>query len=177
LPPASQWPSVAAGTFAAPTDQAQVGFPDLSSIGIPYRGDLYNEISVTDYTSAIPVADLSRQYTVLVSKTNGDGNEIAGIRVPEVVAPLATYPSWNVRAAGHTEGEGCISSASTLPFAATAAGRQGDPRLSLEERYASKADYVAKVRAAAQALADQRLLLQEDVDAYVEGAEAQTMLQ
>ena len=178
-PPASRWPSVVAGTFAPPTDQAAVGFPDLSSAGIPYRGDLYNEISVTDYTNAVPVADLSRKYTVLVSKTDRDGNEIAGVRVPDVVVPLATYTSWNVRAAGHTPGEACISSGSTLPFAATAAARQasGDPRLSLAERYSSKADYVAKVQAAAQALVEQRLLLPEDVAGYVQSAQTQTLLQ
>jgi alpha/beta hydrolase family protein len=178
-PPASRWPSVAAGTFAPPTDQAAVGFPDLSQAGIPYRGDLYNEISVTDYSGAEPVANLARQYKVLVSRTDADGNEIAGIRVPEVVAPLATYTSWNVRAANHTPGEACISSGSTLPFQPTVAARQAahDPRLSLAERYASKADYVAKVQAAAQALVDQRLLLQEDVDGYRQSAENQTLLQ
>lgn len=178
-PPASRWPSVTAGTFAPPADQAAVGFPDLSSVGVPYRGDLYNEISVTDYTNAVPVADLSRQYKVLVSKTDADGNEIAGVRVPEVVVPLATYTSWNVRTTGHTPGEACISSGSTLPFAATLAARRasGDPRLSLQERYSSKAEYVSKVQAAAQALVGERLLLQEDVAAYVEAAQAQTILQ
>jgi hypothetical protein len=176
-PPASRWPSVAAGTFASPTDQAAVGFPDLSVIGIPYRGDLYNQISVTDYTNAEPVADLSRQYTVLVSRTDADGNEIAGIRVPEVAVPLATYTSWNVRALGHTPGEACLFFGSTLPFAPTAAVRQGDPRLSLAERYSSKADYVSKVQAAAQALVDERLLLPEDVAGYVSAAQAQMLLQ
>lgn len=178
-PPASRWPSVNAGTLSVPTDQNAVGFPDLSSIGIPYRGDLNNEISVTDYTSAVPVADLSRKYTVLVSKTDRDGNEIAGVRVPEIVAPLATYTSWNVRGAGHTPGEACLFFGSTLPFAATEAARRasGDPRLSLAERYSSKADYVSKVQAAAQALVDERLLLQEDVAGYVQSAQTQTLLQ
>lgn len=179
LPPASRWPSVAGGTLAVPTDQSAVGFPDLTSIGVPYRGDLYNEISVTDYSDAAPVADLSHKYKVLVSKTDADGNELAGIRAPEVVAPLATYMSWNVRTTGHTPGEGCISSASTIPFAKTAADRQasGDPRPSLAERYGSKAEYVSKVQAAAQALVDQRLLLQEDVATYVQSAQNQTLVQ
>ena len=178
-PPDSRWGSVAAGTFVTPTDQAAVGFPDLAPIGIPYRGDLYNEISVTDYSNAVPVADLSRQYKVLVSKTDADGNELAGIRVPEVVVPLATYASWNVRAPGHTPGEACISSGSTFPFAATTAEQQaaGDPRPSLEQRYASKDEYVSKVQAAAEALVAQRLLLPEDVAVYVDAAQAQTLLQ
>ena len=178
-PPASRWPSVNAGTFAVPTDQNAVGFPDLSSIGIPYRAGLYNEITGTDYANAVPVADVSRKYTVLVSKTDRDGNEIAGVRVPEVVAPLATYMSWNVRGPGHTPGEACLFFGSTLPFATTLAARQasGDARLSLAERYSSKADYVSKVQAAAQALVDERLLLQEDVAGYVKSAQTQTLLQ
>jgi Alpha/beta hydrolase domain len=178
-PPDSRWPSVNAGTYASPTDQHAVGFPDLTSIGTPFGGDLYNEISVTDYTNAVPVADLSRKYTVLVSKTDVDGNDIAGIRVPEIAVPLATYPDWNVRAAGHTAGEACISSASTLPFAATLAQRQtdGDPRLSLQERYVDKADYVNQVQAAAEALVAERLLLPEDVARYVTSAQNQTLLQ
>jgi hypothetical protein len=177
-PPASRWGSVAGGTLASPLDAAAVGFPDLTSIGVSYGGDLYNEISMTDYSQAEPVADLSRKYKVLVSRTNADGNEIAGIPVPEVVAPLATYLSWNVRTTNHTPGEACSSSGSTIPFARTKAERiaSGDPRLSLEERYASKADYVAKVRAAAEALVQQRLLLPEDVQGYVDSAEAQTLL-
>ena len=178
VPPDSRWPSVNAGTYASPTDQHAVGFPDLTSIGIPFRGDLYNEISVTDYSNAVPVADLSRKYTVLVSKTDVDGNDIAGIRVPEIAVPLATYPDWNVRAAGHTAGEACISSASTLPFAATSAERQadGDPRLSLQDRYLDKADYVNQVQAAAEALVAERLLLPEDVAPYVKSAQNQTLL-
>jgi alpha/beta hydrolase family protein len=47
----------------------------------------------------------------------------------------------------------------------------------LAERYSSKADYVSKVQAAAQALVDERLLLQEDVARYVQSAQTQTLLQ
>jgi hypothetical protein len=178
LPPVSQWPSVSAHTAAPPTNQAAVGFPDLSGLGVPYRGDLYNQLFVTDYSNAVPVPDLSKRYTVLVSKTDSDGNEVAGVRVPEVVAPLATFTSWNVRTTGHTPGEACYYQGSTLPFAATISARvaTGDPRPSLEERYANKADYVSKVQAAAEALVRERLLLPEDVSVYVNAAQAQTLL-
>ena len=58
--------------------------------------------------------------------------------------------------------------------AATLAARQasGDPRPSLAERYASHADYVAKVTAAAQALEAQRLLVDIDVAKYISTATA-----
>jgi hypothetical protein len=178
-PPPSQYPTVAAGTLAPPADQASVGFPDLSAAGYPYYGNLYNPLVVTDYSNAVPVADLSKPYTILVPRTDADGNQRSGVRVPELVAPIATYPEWNVRAPGHAAGDACLSFAATLPFAATRAARMArhDPRLSFAERNASKADYVAKVQAAAAALVAQRLLLPEDVSMYVEAARAETLFQ
>jgi hypothetical protein len=176
-PPASQYPTVADGTLATPTDQDEVGFPDLSTAGYPYFGYLFNPLVVTDYSNAVPVPNLKKPYTVLIGKTDKDGNEIAGVRVPEIVVPLATYVPWNVRAADHAPGDGCISNASTFPLPATHGERiaKGDPRRSMQERYKNKADYVAKVKAAAKALVQQRLLLQEDVSLYVEQAKAQTL--
>ena len=63
---------------------------------------------------------------------------------------------------------------SYIPFAATAAERKktDDPRLSLEERYGNHAEYVEAVRAAANNLKEQRLLLEEDVERYVAKAKA-----
>jgi hypothetical protein len=61
-----------------------------------------------------------------------------------------------------------------VPFAATKAEREasGDPRLSLEERFADHAAYVRAVKQAADALVSRGLLLQEDADRYVANAEA-----
>jgi len=176
-PPPSKYPTVADNTLAPPTDQDAVGFPDLSTAGFPYYGYLYNPLVVTDYTNAVPVAHLNQAYKVLIGRTDKDGNEIAGVRVPEIVAPLATYANWNVRAVGHAPGDGCISNASMFPIPKTHAEQviKGDPRKPLQDRYTNKADYVAKVKAAAQKLVSQRLLLQEDVSLYVQQAKAQTL--
>jgi hypothetical protein len=61
---------------------------------------------------------------------------------------------------------------STLPFAPARAERErrGDPRPSIAERYASRSDYQARVRTAAEALVAERWVLAEDVDAIVERA-------
>jgi hypothetical protein len=172
-PPASRWPSVTAGTTAAPTNQAAVGFPDLSGIGVTYGGNLYNQLFVTDYSNAVPAADLGKPYTVLVSTTDVDGNDIAGVRTPDFVAPIATYTSWNSRAANYAPGDACYIYGSMIPFAKTPALRSaGDPRRALSERYASHADYVQQVRIAAENLVAEGLLLQEDVAFYVNAAEA-----
>jgi hypothetical protein len=86
---------------------------------------------------------------------------------------------WNPRKAGYAEGDQCVSQGSFIPFAATEAGRleAGDPRPSLEERYSSKGDYVARIREAALELRDQRLMLQADVDRWVRWAEEEQAIQ
>jgi len=55
---------------------------------------------------------------------------------------------------------------SFIPFARTKAEREktGDPRPSIEERYASKEDYLRKVETAGKQLARAHLLLDSDVD-------------
>jgi len=45
--------------------------------------------------------------------------------------------------------------------------RKGDPRLSVRERYRSHAGYVARVTWVATSLANERLLLSEDVLRYI----------
>jgi Alpha/beta hydrolase domain len=68
----------------------------------------------------------------------------------------------------------CPLQGAVLPFAATRAEREGagDPRPSLEERYPTPAAYAAAVRAAADRLVAERLLLPEDVAAMAAAAEA-----
>jgi hypothetical protein len=109
-------------------------------------------------------------YPILVSSMDDDCNEVAGIRLPDVSVPLATYTGWNVR---HEEmgSPGLMTSGAplfgaTLPFAPTRTERetQADPRPSVEERYASRDDYLSKVRVAAEQLVAQRYLLDEDVE-------------
>jgi hypothetical protein len=101
---------------------------------------------------------------------DGDGNEVAGIRPVELAAPIGTFTGWNPR---HPEqgapGDIMSMMGSTLPFARTAEerARRGDPRPSIAERYASRDDYLARVRAAAAALVSARHMLAEDVDAVV----------
>jgi hypothetical protein len=110
-------------------------------------------------------------YPVLVPKTDADGNDIAGIRLPELTVPVASYTGWALRADGL---DGCDAAGQKLNFATTKAARleAGDPRPSLEERYADHATYVDQVTRAAQALKDQRFLLDEDVQRYVTQAQA-----
>ena len=77
-------------------------------------------------------------YPTYVPKTDADGNDIAGVRLPDVTVPLATYTGWALRA-GAQAGDGCEGAGQMIPFAKTKAERMasGDPRPSVEERYSS----------------------------------------
>ena len=109
----------------------------------------------------------------LLSQVDADGNETGGIRLPEQAVPLGTMTGWQFRSerigAPHTL---MVNSGAYIPFPATRAERAkaGDPRLSIEERYASRADYLAKVEQIAQRLARERYVLTRDLPAILEAA-------
>jgi Alpha/beta hydrolase domain len=106
-------------------------------------------------------------YGSLVSAVDDDGNEVAGIAVPEVRVPLATHTGWTLR---HPDMGGAeqllVFAGATIPFARTLGQRQAsaDPRPSIEERYASREAYLERVRAAAVELVTARYMLEEDVE-------------
>ncbi len=107
----------------------------------------------------------------LASKIDVDGNETSGLLMPDLALPVATH--LNLDALSAAAGKPC-SSAGTFPFAATRASREAnnDPRLSLVERYGSRAYYVATLRVVADRLVRERLLLPQDADAYVAAGKA-----
>jgi hypothetical protein len=104
-----------------------------------------------------------------VPKIDADGNEIAGLRLPDLALPVATFTGFNAQK--DKKGPPCVASAA-IPFAATKADREktGDQRPSLVERYGSRAYFVATMRVVADKLVKERLLLQKDADAYVAAA-------
>jgi hypothetical protein len=89
--------------------------------------------------------------------------------------PLATFTGWNPRHPDQgAPGDLMAMMGSTLPFPRTAVerARTGDPRLSIEERYAGREDYLARVRREAEIMVGSRHLLAEDLDAVVARAGA-----
>ena len=175
-PPPDRMPRVADGTLAPPLPQSGMGFPQIPSVvynGVHHTGDLFDfgPDFAKGILSVLPPKLIGTPYPVFVPKTDADGNDIAGIRIPQVTVPLATYTGWALRADGL---DGCDAAGQRLGFAKTKAARlaAGDPRPSIEERYPDHATYVNLVTRAAQELKAQRLLLDEDVAAYVAAAQA-----
>ena len=115
-------------------------------------------------------------FPTLVPQVDRDGNETSGIRMPEIQAPLATYTGWNLRSADIGAPDELFSMVgSFLPFAKTKSEREknGDPRPSIEERYKSRSDYLAKAEAAARQLVTDGYLLEQDVPKLVERSGAE----
>ena len=180
-PPASRYPTLLAGDLVPPTAVA-MGFPAMP--GHPAPDGHINNLLWYDFGAGFNAADLSgaisrqlprvvKVLPSLVPRTNDDGNEMAGIRSVQMQVPLGTYLGWNETASGFEKGAGCGFQGGYIPFAATRQQRlaSGDPRPSLEERYSNHANYVAKVRQAAQQLVMQRFLLPADADRLIQDAE------
>ena len=178
-PPPSRYPRVEDGTLVPP-EQVAATFWAIPGAGFPEplrrftRLDFGPDPGVP--TKAPP--EVGDPYPLLVPAVDQDGNETGGIRLPSVAVPLATYTGWNLRhpdiggagqmlTSGGSSGGTLIGS--TIPFATTLAEREAssDPRLSIEERYASREEYLQSVRQATVKLIDQGYLLAEDLEKVV----------
>jgi hypothetical protein len=108
----------------------------------------------------------AKGYAVLLPAADADGNDIPGVRAPMVQAPLGTYTAWNMRTRGQARGYTLKLDGAYMPLPDTPEERKAtrDPRRSVLERYPSKEAYVAAIKAAAEKLVAEGLMLQEDVD-------------
>ena len=153
-PPASRVPRLADGTL---TPVAALRFPAIPGAGDP---------RITEG----PRAPLP----YLVPQVDADGNEIGGVRVPEVAVPLATTTGWNFRAeriGNPTTTVALLGSYFALPKTRADRQARNDPRPSIEERYGSRQDYLGKIRAAALDLVRSGFMLDEDIELAVQRAE------
>jgi hypothetical protein len=172
-PPASRVPRRSDATLVS-ASEAQAQFPKIPGVNYPaapnrlYYTDYGAEFDAGRFALEPPREDPNREYAVLIPQVDADGNDVAGVRTPHIAAPLATHTGWNYRTAGSTQALYSIVG-SYLPFAATRAGEveTGDARPSIAERYRSRADYVARIAIAADALLQSGLLLDEDLERYV----------
>jgi hypothetical protein len=170
-PPTSRTPMRAHGTLVPAERALPVAIP-----GLTYRG-LHGAAAFSDH-AVLPPREIGR-YPVFVPVADADGMAIGGVRQLPIAVPRATYTAWNPRAEGFGPAVLFPLQGVTLPFAPTREARlaAGDPRLSIAERYADDAAYVAAVRAAAAELVAARLLLPEDAERKIARAEAGTLAQ
>ncbi|HEY5029141.1 MAG TPA: alpha/beta hydrolase domain-containing protein [Candidatus Angelobacter sp.] len=183
-PPASVYPRIADKTLVP---LAQWRFPMIPGVNTPHEVStaylLNFQVRVVDVNfgkkgsvsperkEVVEPPVIGGVFNALVPQSDVDGNDLGGVRLPELQAPLVTYTGWNLRDPSIGAPEQRVSFlGSWIPLARTAEERKksGDPRLSIAERYASQEDYMSKFEKAAQKLIEQRFLLQEDLPAILE---------
>lgn len=192
LPPDSMWPRMggakAARTLVPATKEA-MGFPTIPGLPATAPTGLINPVLDYDFGPEFDYTDATGVQTIvppivkqvipaLVPRVDADGNELGGVPVVLRDAPLGTYLGWNIVAAGFHAGKICGYAGGMIPFAKTKNERRanGDPRLSLEERYGTHDGYVAAVTKAAWNAYSKGFLLAADRDALIAQAEASDVL-
>jgi hypothetical protein len=191
-PPPSRYPTIRAGQLVPP-NKAAMGFPTLPGLrATAPEPDFINPFLDYDWGPQFDPNDASgipgnappkiRQVLgMLVPRVDADGNEVGGIPVVLLEAPLGTYLGWNITANGARPfhaGKLCNYAGGMIPFARTKAEREAnnDPRPSLEERYGNHAGYVEAVRKAVQKVQAAGFLREKDGAALVQAAEASNVL-
>ncbi len=116
---------------------------------------------------------------MLVPLADSDGMAVAGIRPMPLAVPKASYTAWNPRAIGFGPGNLFPLQGAASPFFLTKSERlsNNDPRLSVEERYASPQAYVELVRQTSQRYVQEGILLAEDAERNIERAKSDTLSQ
>ena len=174
-PPPSRYAKIADGSLVSPQT---VNFPKIPGVDFPrsiheaWRVDYGPEFKTKGVITNEPPR-VGKPFPVMAPQVDQDGIDIGGIKMPEVAAPLATYTGWNPRDPQTGAPDQLVDFAgSYIPFAKTKAEREraGDPRLSLEERYVSRAHYLGVVAEAGLKLVNDGYLLAEDLPVLIEGS-------
>jgi hypothetical protein len=185
-PPASCYPTLAAGDLVEPTAQA-MGWPAIPNAPVPdgkinafieYQlGDRFNHDDLSGVIDHQPPR-IGKVMPSLVPRVDTDGNETVGVPSVQHLVPLGTYTGWNARAEGYGKGRSSGFFGGFIPFARTRAERlaANDPRLSLEERYGDHQGFVERVRKVAGERVAAGWLLPEDAEKLIGQAQASKVL-
>ena len=191
-PPPSRYPMLSNGTLAE-ANKTAIGFPTLPGLRptipepdfiMPVHdydwGPQFNGVDGSGVPSVAPPR-IKQSLKMLAPKVDADGNELGGVPVVLLAAPLGTYLGWNVTAGGDKpfhKGQICNYVGGMIPFARTEQQRRAnnDPRPSLQERYGSHDGYVAVVIEAAARAVKEGFLLQNDAQVLIDSARASAVL-
>jgi hypothetical protein len=157
-PPKSCLPKISDGTLV-PAEQ--VAFPAVPGLTPPTTSD--DVYPLPNWTNP---QRPERGWQALVPQVDADGNEVAGIRLPDIAVPRGTFTGWNLYREPHPAGELADRDGTFLAFPEHEAA-PGDPRRTLAARYGDGTNYLAQVKRVTDDLRLRRLLLAEDAERFI----------
>ncbi|WP_161602374.1 alpha/beta hydrolase domain-containing protein [Tautonia marina] len=182
-PPPSRYPRIDDGTLIRAETYHRT-FPELPGVALPRAhyvptrldfGPRWESEGIIDKVPAV----VGEPFRTLVPAPDTDGNDRAGIRLPQLAVPIATFTGWNLRSAeAGAAGQLAKFNGSFLPFPVDEQQRidSGDPRPSVLERYPTFEHYLGRFSEELLELESQRFLLDEDVVGLLRAAEASRTL-
>jgi hypothetical protein len=188
-PPPSRYPRLAHGALAL-ANKTAIGLPTLPGLRITVPeadfimpvldydwGPQFNPLDGSGVPTLAPPR-IKQALKMYAPRVDTDGNELGGVPVVLLNAPLGTYLGWNVTADGFHKGQICNYVGGMVPFARSATERKanGDPRPSLEERYGTHQGYVDAVRRATERALREGFLLEPDASALIQAAQESKVL-
>jgi hypothetical protein len=152
-PPPSRIPKIADGTLV-PMEKLDIR--RASVFRVPPPQFAYNVYKIDVGIEPPPVHGT---YVNLVPAVGFDGNELAGVRIPELQVPVATYTGWNLR----------TPDAGFPDYRASFLGAYlAWPKEEVLARYRSRDEYFGRFTDAALALVRERFLVADDLPAILE---------
>jgi hypothetical protein len=174
-PPPSRYPTIAKRELVPFTD---VRFPRASAFPfVGYMPQIWRMDYGPRYGEARVITleppRLGAPYQILVPQVDADGNDVSGVRLPEVAVPLGTYTGWNITVPqlndlGYLSG--LVGGFEPFPLTRDLREKSHDVRMSIAERYAGRQDYLERVKRTGDDLVRQRFILGADVSAVVRRA-------
>jgi len=178
-PPESQIPKISEGTLVD-LETYREAVPAIPGLQVPESfyhpirldpGSRWQSQGIADFVPP----KMGPRYVCLIPQVDEDGREIAGIHLPEISVPLATFMGWSLRSPSFSRtirrNAGRIW---PIPHTEDGRIRTNDPRRSIQERYPKKSDYLAKVATSILELKHQGFLLDEDVTILLNQAALQS---
>ena len=173
-PPESVYPTLADNTLV---ERSELRFPAIPGVAVPrapsgpVRLDFGPGLARHgNGVATIEPPHVGQPFLVLLPQVDADGNELKGLRSPELAVPLATYMGWQLYKPELGRPDELVSlQGSYVPFPRDIAERMrtGDPRRSILERYPNRESYLALVEQMAKFLARDGYLRSEDLPQIV----------
>ncbi len=161
-PPPSAYPRISDGTAVSLTD---LHFPSIPDVRLPTRTHMPAALDFgpdfrKEGIASVEPPRVIGHYQPRVPQVGKDGNDIAGVRMPEIACPVASWTGWNLRSDAIGASDYLLTNTGSfipLPASYTAS-------------FKTSADYAACVKREGNKLTERRLLLAPDVQAVVDAA-------